>query len=68
MDRQGICISGGSACASRVVAPSPVLTAMGYDKEQALSAIRISLGMQNTEAEVDQFCHVLADIIASYRL
>lgn len=68
MDRQGICISGGSACASRVVAPSPVLTAMGYDKEQALSAIRISLGMQNTEAEVDQFCHALADIIASYRL
>lgn len=68
MDRQGICISGGSACASRALAPSPVLTAMGYDKQQALSAIRISLGMQNTDAEVDQFCHALADIIASYRL
>ena len=68
MDRQGICISGGSACSSRVLAPSPVLTAMGYAKQQALSAIRISLGMQNTEAEVDQFCHALADIIASYRL
>lgn len=67
MDRQGICISGGSACASRVLAPSPVLTAMGYGKQSALSAIRISLGMQNTGAEIDQFCQILSTIIADYR-
>jgi cysteine desulfurase len=67
MDRQGICISGGSACSSRVLKPSPVLIAMGYNASQSLSAIRISLGVQNTIDEVDRFCETLKGIVASYR-
>ena len=66
LDKKGICISGGSACSSRILAPSPVLTAMDYCSEDALSAIRISLGQQNTEEEVIHLCEALREIVATY--
>ncbi len=66
LDKKGFCISGGSACSSRILAPSPVLTAMGYCTEDALSAIRISLGQQNTQEEVIQLSEALSDIVATY--
>ncbi|MBL6985971.1 MAG: cysteine desulfurase [Methylobacter sp.] len=52
LDQKGIAVSSGSACASGVREPSPVLVAMGIDAAQAKSAIRISFGKANTEAEV----------------
>jgi len=66
LDKKGICISGGSACSSRILAPSPVLTAMGYCSEDALSAIRISLGQRNTEGEVIQLFEALRGVVATY--
>jgi len=39
---------------------------MGYCTEDALSAIRISLGQQNTQEEVIQLCEALSDIVATY--
>ncbi len=55
MDLAGIAVSAGSACSSGKVRPSHVISAMGFDAATAGSAIRVSLGAQNSEAEIDQF-------------
>ena len=52
-DMNGIAISTGSACASGSSEPSPVLLAMGASEDTVLGAIRISVGMTTTEAEID---------------
>ena len=54
-DLAGIAISAGSACSSGKVRPSHVVTAMGFDATQAGTALRVSLGHQNTTADVDAF-------------
>ncbi|VAW07183.1 Cysteine desulfurase [hydrothermal vent metagenome] len=54
-DLAGICVSSGSACSSGKVKPSHVVTAMGGTMDQALSTIRVSLGWNNTEQQVDEF-------------
>jgi cysteine desulfurase len=48
-----IAISNGSACTSSSIEPSHVLTAMGLNENDAFSSIRISLGKQNTRAEIE---------------
>lgn len=53
LDQQGIAISSGSACGSEQTEPSPVLKAMGVESELALGAIRISLGKDNTEQDIE---------------
>ncbi len=53
LDQQGIAVSSGSACGSEHTEPSGVLKAMGVDHDLALGAIRISLGKDNTEADID---------------
>jgi cysteine desulfurase len=53
LDEAGVCASAGSACASGAIEPSHVLTAMGLDKADALSSLRLTLGRETTEAEVD---------------
>ncbi len=55
MDLAGFAISAGSACSSGKVRASRVLRAMGYDDTAAGSAIRVSLGLENTEDEVLRF-------------
>lgn len=55
MDLAGFAISAGSACSSGKVKSSQALNAMGYDKNTASSAIRISLGPSTTENEVMNF-------------
>lgn len=64
LDRKGIAASSGSACHSEHVEPSHVLLAMGITPDAALSAIRISLGKQNTVADVDQLIAALTQLIA----
>jgi cysteine desulfurase len=54
LDRAGIAASSGSACSSGKREPSHVLRAMGVPEAEALSAVRLSLGADSTEAEVDQ--------------
>ena len=65
LDKQSIAVSSGSACSSNSKKPSPVLKAMGYNDKLALSAIRVSLGQQNTHEEVQEFISVLKSIINS---
>lgn len=49
---QGICISNGSACSSHGRKGNPVLTAFGLTPEQAAATIRISMGEDNTPADL----------------
>jgi cysteine desulfurase len=53
LDLDGIAVSGGSACASGAAGPSHVLLALGRDRELARAAVRFSLGLETTEADVD---------------
>jgi len=55
LDLAGIAISAGSACSSGKVKPSHVVTAMGFGQDVASRAIRVSLGRDNTEADIDAF-------------
>jgi cysteine desulfurase len=63
LDQKGIAVSSGSACASGGGKPSAVLSAMGLPEELAKSAIRISLGKDNTETEIIQFTDLLASLL-----
>ncbi len=62
-DQRGIAVASGSACHAGSGKPTHVLLAMGYDEDTAHSAIRVSLGQQNTAAEVDRFLSELDDIL-----
>ena len=55
LDMEGICVSNGSACSSGAVKASHVLKAMGASDAEAGSSLRISLGWNSTEKEVDYF-------------
>ena len=64
MNLAGIGISAGSACHSGQLSPSPILQAMGYDDGAAKSGIRLTLGRQTTEADVDWCALVLKQVLA----
>jgi len=53
LDRYGVAASAGSACASGAIEPSHVLLAMGYTPEEALGALRLTLGHSSTYADVE---------------
>ncbi|MFP4122875.1 MAG: cysteine desulfurase family protein [Coleofasciculus sp.] len=59
----GIGISAGSACDSGKLNPSPILSAMGYSEPEALRGIRLTLGRQTTEADVDWTVMVLKQVL-----
>ncbi|BAZ21836.1 aromatic amino acid beta-eliminating lyase/threonine aldolase [Kalymmatonema gypsitolerans NIES-4073] len=63
MNLAGIGISAGAACHSGKLSPSPVLLAMGYPENAALGAIRMTLGRDTTEADVDWVAMVLRQIL-----
>jgi cysteine desulfurase len=67
LDQAGICASSGSACTSGSVEPSHVLVAMGLSPERAASCVRFSLGIGNTEIEVDHLLEVLPGIVKRLR-
>ncbi|MEL6494385.1 MAG: cysteine desulfurase family protein [Cyanobacteria bacterium J06623_7] len=63
LDRAGIGISAGSACHSGKLNPSPILSAMGYDAAAAKRGIRLTLGKDTTEADIDWTAMVLKQVI-----
>ena len=58
LDLAGIAVSAGAACSSGKVGASHVLTAMGLGADAASNAIRISLGWNSSEADVETFLEV----------
>jgi cysteine desulfurase len=67
LDQAGICASSGSACTTGSLDPSHVLTAMGCTAARARSSIRFSLGIYNTDGEVEYALKHLPGIIAKLR-
>ncbi|AMY68814.1 cysteine desulfurase NifS [Frigidibacter mobilis] len=67
LDRAGICVSTGSACASGAVEPSHVVRAMRVPFTAAHGVIRFSLSAATTAAEIDRVLAVLPGIVADLR-
>lgn len=67
LDLEGVAVSTGSACSSGTLEPSHVLRAMGFSPHRTQNSIRFSLGLGNTEAEVDYVVRVLPGIVAKLR-
>jgi len=67
LDQAGICASSGSACTTGSLDPSHVLMAMGCSVERARGSVRFSLGIYNTEEDVDYTLKHLPGIINRLR-
>ena len=67
LDQKGIAASSGSACSSGSLNPSHVLLAIGLPEEIARGSLRLTLGDENTEEEMDYVLDVLPRIVQSLR-
>ena len=67
LDLAGIAASSGSACSSGSLEPSHVLLALGQSAETARGSLRLTLGKNNTQAEVDYLLQTLPDLIDRLR-
>jgi len=67
LDMRGIAASSGSACASGSVEPSHVVLAMGFTVEEAHGALRLTLGRENTDADVDAALASLPPLVGELR-
>jgi cysteine desulfurase len=67
LDVQAISAASGSACTSATLEPSHVLKAMGVPTSLAEGNLRLSLGVENTDADVDRVLAVLPIMIDRMR-
>ena len=67
LDRKGIAASSGSACTSGSLDPSHVLLAIGLPHAIAHGSLRLSLGAENTEADVDYILKEVPQVVAYLR-
>ena len=67
LDLKGIAASSGSACTSGSLDPSHVLLAIGLSHEVAHGSLRLTLGRDNTDADVDYVLETLPPIVERLR-
>lgn len=67
LDLKGLSVSSGAACSSGAIEPSHVLLAMELSPERARGSLRISLGKQTTNEEVDFAIQVIPETVARLR-
>ena len=67
LDAHGYMVSSGSACASGSLEPSHVILALGLGAEEAHGSLRVSLGRENTDEEIDGFVEVFPPIVEKLR-
>ena len=67
LDMKGICASSGSACTSGSLDPSHVLLAIGLPHEIAHGSLRITLGADTTEEDLDYVVDCLKEIVPQLR-
>lgn len=67
LEEKGIYASAGSACSSHKRQISPVLKAIGLDREEAESTLRFSLCRDNTPEEIDRLLEALSELLPVLR-
>jgi len=67
LDENKIAASTGSACSVRTQKASHVLGAMGFSHEQITGSLRLTVGITNTEEEIDQTVEVLKKVVQELR-
>jgi cysteine desulfurase len=67
LDKLGVAASAGSACNSATFEPSHVLTSMGISLTKASAALRLTVGPENTDEEIDYVLSALPGVIAESR-
>ncbi|MEN6330089.1 MAG: cysteine desulfurase NifS [Methanobacteriaceae archaeon] len=67
LDAKGIASSTGSACSSKKLEPSHVLMAIGLKEVDAHGSLRLSLGKENTEEEIDYVINSIKEVVERLR-
>lgn len=67
LDLEGVAASAGAACHSGSVSPSHVLVAMGRTPEQARGTLRLSVGLGNDEAQIDEAIQRIVELVPRAR-
>jgi len=67
LDMAGIAASSGSACTSAAQAPSHVLTAMGVSAADAVGHLRLTLGRDTTDEDIDYLLETLPPLVSRLR-
>ncbi|MDM8519459.1 cysteine desulfurase family protein [Anaerolineales bacterium HSG6] len=68
LDMLGIQAASGSSCTTGMPEPSHVLMAMNYSHELSLSALRLTLGQQTTQADVEHVLATLPEVVEKLRM
>lgn len=67
LDLKGLAVSSGAACSSGAIEPSHVLLATGLSSQRARSSIRISLGKQTTQEDIDFAVGLIPETVGRLR-
>ncbi len=67
LDMEGIAASSGSACTSGSLEPSHVILALGYPRDRALGSLRLSVGKDTSDVEIDLVLDRLPGMVARLR-
>lgn len=67
LNKAGVMASLGSACSAGSTEPSHVLLAMGLNREDALSSLRLSLSKETTEEDVKTLVNILTEVVSEMR-
>ena len=67
LDLKGLAVSSGAACSSGAIEPSHVLLAMGLPHQRARASIRVSLGKQTTQDDIDFASKVIPETVGRLR-
>ena len=67
LDLKGVFASSGSACSTASLEPSHVLTAIGRPADIARSSLRVTLGRETTDDDIDYFLETLPSVVQRLR-
>lgn len=67
LDLKGIACSNGSACAAGNPEPSHVLLAIGLPQDKAHASLRLSVGWNTTEADINEAIKIIPDVVSRLR-
>ena len=67
LDQEGVCASAAASCSSGAASPSHVLAAMGVSRERARGSLRLSMGAETTDHEVDAVIAILSRVVYQLR-